>query len=323
MSADPVKQAAKRLARLYGKRSGAMTASGMAAVELALELCGVGPGDEVIVPQETCFRVPSAAVRLGAWPVFAATRRHLIDPRRLDEALSSRTRAVIAVHHYGLPCPMRDIRDVLPKGLPLIEDAAQAFDLAAQGDALGRWSDYVISSFSASKPLSLDGGGGVFGDADGLADAMDGYGTARREADRPPRPYPLHPSAVTDIQSAIERAESLVARRRAAEARLRPALEAAGLKPWQPCGQDAPCWQRLPLEPQSTAAREAALRPPEAVHAVEPPHTIALINLPLFAGARRITAATATSSLFLRIDETAAVEAWIEALETNWARSTV
>jgi DegT/DnrJ/EryC1/StrS aminotransferase family len=323
MTASSVKQAAERLAPLYGKQYGVMTASGMAAAELALELCGVGHGDEVIVPAETCFRVPAAILRRGARPVFAATVSHLLDPARLKAAISPSTRAVVAVHHFGLPCQLRALRQELPEKIALIEDAAQAFDLLSENAPVGTWSDYVISSFSQSKPVSLGGGGGVFSDAPDLTEALDGYGLSRRMSEAPPRSFPLHPAAVEGLEAAIRKATSRIERRRNLARSLRPLVEKARLQPWSGREGDAPCWHRLPLNPRDTAARRAALAAQAAELVLERPHETALPDLPMFASARRVLESAVPNGLFLRLDNEEAATRWARALSSSAADSMV
>ena len=321
MTSIVVKQAAERLTPFYGKPYGVMTASGMAAAELALELCGVGRDDEVVVPAETCFRVPAAVLRRGASPVFAATTAHLLDPSQLKAAMGPRTRAVVAVHHFGLPCPMRALRMEIPDKVALIEDAAQAFDLRIAGTPVGTWSDYVISSFSANKPISLNGGGGVFGAEPSLIQALDGYGNSPRMAVVPPRSYPLHPAAVEGLDAAIREAKHKINLRRDLAERLRPILEAAGLHLWNGREGDVPCWHRLPLCARDTAARRAAFAAQASDCAVELPHEVALPDLPMFANARNLAKDAAADGLFLRLDNADSVTVWANALANSAAGS--
>lgn len=309
-----VRQAASRLAPLYGKPFGVLTSSGMAAIELALDLCGVVTGDEVVVPAECCFRVPAAVLKHGARPVFAATQAHQLDPARLNAAMGPRTRAVIAVHHFGLPCRLREIRELMPVGVALIEDAAQAFDLSNEGAHVGLWSDFVVSSFSTNKPMSLDGGGGVFGSLPSLTYALDGYGPEQRMSAGPPRSFPLHPAAVQRLEIALAAAALKISRRRSLVRSLSPVLESAGLLPWSGRAGDLPCWHRLPLFPSTPAVRRAALEAKAAGIAVELPHDIAIPDLPMFAGARRCHSGVYRDSLLIRLDNHEAVKRWAEAL---------
>lgn len=317
-----IKKAAEQLAPLYGKPYGVMTASGMAAAELALELCGVDRGDEVVVPCETCFRVPAAVLRRGATPVFAATTSHLLEPKQLKLAIGPRTRAVVAVHHFGLPCHMHELRKEIPNTVALIEDAAQAFDLRIDGSRVGKWSDYVISSFSSSKPVALGGGGGVFGASSDLTEALDGYGDSPRLAKEPPRSYTLHPAAIERLDAAISEAKRKIDTRRNLARRIQPILERVGLHPWIGREGDAPCWHRLPFRTKDTASRQTVLSAHEANCAIELPHKTALPDLPMFRNARGVRKVDTADDLYLRLDNEDCVDVWVHALEQAFADNT-
>lgn len=292
-------------------------ASGQAALELALEWSGVGPGDEVVVPCDSCYLVPTAVARIGAVPVFAGIGPDLtLDPASVGRAVGARTKAAIAVHHLGLPCDIRGVRAMLPPSVTLIEDAAQAFGLQARGEPLGASSDLVVSSFGPTKPLSLDGGGGVFGDQPELADAVDRYGDARRQSETLPRPYALHPRALTGLGTAVRRARAVVDRRRRIVEHMRLALAAAGLEVWSGAKGDRPSWHRLPVW-APPATRRAAVAADPTGEVVQEPHAVALVDLPLFRAARVVRdQAPGEQPLLLRVRSTAELRAWVERLAT-------
>ncbi|MBI4575725.1 MAG: DegT/DnrJ/EryC1/StrS family aminotransferase [Planctomycetes bacterium] len=139
--------------------------SGTAALHLALAALGVGPGDEVILPSLT-FRATSDAVRqAGATPVHAEIASPLdptLDPAEVGRLATRRTRAVIAVHYAGYPCPMAElVAATRPRGLALVEDAAHAPGARLDGAALGTLGEAGCLSFYANKNLTCGEGGAV------------------------------------------------------------------------------------------------------------------------------------------------------------------
>jgi dTDP-4-amino-4,6-dideoxygalactose transaminase len=139
--------------------------SATAGLHLALEACGIGDGDEVIVPAYT-FTATAEVVRyLGAHPVFVdidpATLN--IDPARIEAAITPRTRALIPVHFGGLACDMDSVLQIArAHGLKVIEDAAHAIPTTWKGNKVGSLeSDATVFSFYATKTLATGEGGMV------------------------------------------------------------------------------------------------------------------------------------------------------------------
>ena len=141
-----------------------MTHSGTAALELAMMLCGIGPGDEVILPSFTFVTTATAVVRVGARPVFVDIRADTLnlDERRLEEAITSRTRAIIPVHYSGVACAMNEIGAIAQeRGLRVIEDAAHAVNAFYEGKALGSIGDLGCFSFHETKNYICGEGGAL------------------------------------------------------------------------------------------------------------------------------------------------------------------
>src|SRR5215213_10533177 len=116
-------------AEYVGARECVGVSNGTAALHLALMACGVGPGQEVIVPANTFFATAEAVSAAGATPVFADCDpvTYNIDPARMEAAVTERTRALMPVHLYGQCAEMAEVMRVAEaRGLPVIEDAAQA-----------------------------------------------------------------------------------------------------------------------------------------------------------------------------------------------------
>lgn len=139
-------------------------ASGTDALYLSLWAVGVKPGDEVITTPFTFFATGGAISRLGAKPVFVDVEADTfnIDPRRVEAAVTARTRAIIPVHLYGLCADMDPILSIAKKrGLSVIEDAAQAYGASYKGKMAGSMGDAGCYSFYPTKNLGGLGDGGM------------------------------------------------------------------------------------------------------------------------------------------------------------------
>ncbi len=152
----------REIAEASGARYGVGVASGTEALELGLHACGVKAGDEVIVPAFTFIATGSAVSALGARPVFADIEPATfnLDPDQLEALITPRTRAIVAVHLFGLAADMDPILAVAEKhGIPVIEDNAQSFGATYHGRKTGSMGRLGCLSFYPSKNL------GAYGDA--------------------------------------------------------------------------------------------------------------------------------------------------------------
>jgi dTDP-4-amino-4,6-dideoxygalactose transaminase len=152
------------LEQTYGITKILMVPSCTAALEMAAMLCGLGPGDEVLLPSYTFVSTASAIVRTGAHPVFVDIRDDTLnlDERLLEAALSPRTRAVFPVHYAGVGCAMDDILAIANRhGLLVVEDAAQAVHATYRGRALGSIGHLGAYSFHDTKNYVCGEGGAL------------------------------------------------------------------------------------------------------------------------------------------------------------------
>jgi dTDP-4-amino-4,6-dideoxygalactose transaminase len=152
----------QEIAQLCGVAHGVGVASGTDALILALRACGVQAGDEVLIPPFTFVATGSAVSALGAKPVFADIRpdTYDLDPADLARRVTRRTRAIIAVHLYGLACDMDPILDFArAHKLRVIEDNAQSIGAKYKGRRTGSLGDAACLSFYPTKNL------GAYGDA--------------------------------------------------------------------------------------------------------------------------------------------------------------
>ncbi len=138
------------------------TTNGTTALHLALEALEIGEGDEVIIPDLTIISCALAALYVGARPILvdvdAATGN--IDPLKIEEAITAKTKAIMVVHLYGHPCDMDAILAIAKKhSLKVIEDAAEAHGAEYKGKKVGSFGDVACFSFYGNKIISTGEGG--------------------------------------------------------------------------------------------------------------------------------------------------------------------
>jgi len=156
----------KRFEREFAERIGApyglAVNSATAAMHLALDAIGLQAGDEVIVPVYTFTATAEVVIYFRARPVFVDVDPVTcnLDPARLEERITDRTRAIMVVHIAGLPAEMDAIQSIAKShNLPVIEDAAHAFPAQYRGRMIGTIGDLTAFSFYATKTLSTGEGG--------------------------------------------------------------------------------------------------------------------------------------------------------------------
>ena len=144
-------------------------ANGMDALHLILRACGIGAGDEVIVPSNTFIATWLAVSQAGATPVPVEPdpRTHNLDPNRIEAAITPRTRAIMPVHLYGQPADMDPMNAIARRhGLRVIEDAAQAHGARYHGKRAGSLGDAAGFSFYPGKNLGALGDAGAITTSD-------------------------------------------------------------------------------------------------------------------------------------------------------------
>jgi len=151
-------------AAFQGATHAVLTPSGTLALEAALEALGVGAGDEVITSPWTFIATASAILTLGARPVFVDIdpTTNTIDPARIAEAITPRTKAIVPVHIGGLPADMDGVMEVAGRaGLPVLEDACQAWGARWRDRGVGTIGALGCFSFQESKNITAGEGGAV------------------------------------------------------------------------------------------------------------------------------------------------------------------
>ncbi|MBM4760887.1 DegT/DnrJ/EryC1/StrS family aminotransferase [Bacillus sp. B15-48] len=159
---DNVKKLEKDVAEYSGVGHGIGVANGSDALHISLQACGVGQGDEVIVPSFTFFATAGAVARTGATPVFVdiEPKTYNIDASKIESAITDKTKAIIPVHLYGQMANMDAIVEVAQKhNIAIIEDAAQAIGSLYKGKRVGELGTTACYSFFPTKNL------GAYGDA--------------------------------------------------------------------------------------------------------------------------------------------------------------
>lgn len=221
------------MARRAGRRFGVACCNGTAALDLAVAALRLSPGDEVILPAFTIVSCVQQVVRSGLVPVFvdADPVTWNADPAAVAAAVGPRTRAILAVHVYGLPVDMDPIlRLARERGLAVIEDAAQAIGLRYRGRPCGGLGDVSVMSFYPNKHVTTGEGGMVLTDDEALAARLRSLRNLCFEA---PRRF-VHRELgfnyrMTNLQAAVgvaqlERLDAFLERKRALGRRYREAL---------------------------------------------------------------------------------------------------
>lgn len=134
------------------------------ALHLSLVVAGVGKGDEVITTPFTFISGINVILHQGATPVLVDIERdyYCIDPSKIEQAITKKTKAIIATHYAGQPCAIEDIKKIAKKyRLFLIEDAAHSFGALYKGKQVGTFGDTSCFSFYAAKNLACGEGGAV------------------------------------------------------------------------------------------------------------------------------------------------------------------
>ena len=138
--------------------------NGLDALMLALKALEIGDGDEVIVPSNTYIATALAVTYVGATPIFVEPdiRTYNIDPNKIEEKISARTKAIMPVHLYGQPCDMDRIMKIARKyHLFVVEDCAQAHGATYKGQRIGSFGDAAGFSFYPGKNLGALGDAGA------------------------------------------------------------------------------------------------------------------------------------------------------------------
>lgn len=218
-----------------GVKHAIATSSCTGALHMGLAALGVGPGDEVILADTNWIATASPIVHLGATPVFVdiLPDTWCLDPALVEQAVTPRTKAIMAVHIYGNLCDMDALREIGERhGIPVIEDAAEAIGSEYKGCRAGSMGRFGAFSFHGTKTLTTGEGGIFVTDDDALHEqvlTLSNHGRARTQNKQFWPDMVGYKYKMSNIQAAVgcgqmERVDELIARKRAIMAGYRERL---------------------------------------------------------------------------------------------------
>ena len=170
-----VQEFEQAVAEYVGAKYAVAVSSGTAALHCAMFALGIGPGDEVIVPPMTFVATANCVVFQGGTPIFADVDPHtlLIDPDQVENKITPKTKAIIAVDYAGQPCEYDKLRDIAERhGLKLLADGCHALGAEYKGKKVGSITDMTAFSFHPVKHITTGEGGIITTDDAELADRM-------------------------------------------------------------------------------------------------------------------------------------------------------
>jgi perosamine synthetase len=157
-----VKKFEEQFAATVGRRYGVAVCNGTAALEVAVQVLGLGSGDEVIMPTFTIISCAAAIVKVGATPVVVDCHPDTwnMDLRQIEEKITKKTKAIMVVHIYGLPVDMYPVLELANKyNLKIVEDSAEAIGQSYKNKPCGSFGDVSVFSFYANKHITTGEGG--------------------------------------------------------------------------------------------------------------------------------------------------------------------
>ena len=190
-----IKEFQEKIAKVCGVKHAITVCNGTQALYVGLKILGVGPGDEVIVPDFTFIASANAVVWAGAKPVFVDVdaKTFNIDPKKIEKALTKKTRAIMPVHLYGQMVDMKRIRQIADRHhLLIIEDAAHAIEAQRDGVKPGQLGDAACFSFYATKNITSGEGGAVATNSEAIAEKLRllrNHGMGKNAAERYTKRY--------------------------------------------------------------------------------------------------------------------------------------
>lgn len=271
------------IAALYKYEYGTFVYSGTLALEVALQASNVHRGDYVILPENVCYQVLLSVVRVGAVPIIVNPKNGLIltvdDIRDTVERYS--VKAIIVVHSLGIPAHVKDFKDNFPL-ITIIEDASQAFEITYSNYPIGSHSDYLITSFGATKPLSLGMGGAVFSRTNDINSLLATNDKESRYKSNTPLPYALPNSITLNVDNAISKSRKHIQRRKVIARNLINLLDSTEIEFWRLHPGDTASWHKFPVWVKSKIDKDIITKLARECNVlIELPHRISLRDLPL------------------------------------------
>jgi len=158
----------RTVAEYVGAKYGMAFNSGTSALHAMLLACEIGSGDEVVVPSFTFIATANSALFVGAKPVFADVeeKTYGLAPKEVEKKISNRTKALMPIHYGGLPCQIKELKEIAEdRKLLLLEDAAESIGASVDGKRVGSFGDASMLSFCGNKVITTGEGGMVLTDS--------------------------------------------------------------------------------------------------------------------------------------------------------------
>ena len=205
---ERVKEFEKKFAAFQNAKYGVTCTNGTAALEMALLACGIGDGDEVIVPPYSFVATASAVLKVNAIPIFADIELDScnLDPIDAEAKISKKTKAIVPVHCAGFPVDMDRFLSLAEQyRLHIIEDACHSWGSQWNGKGTGALGTCGVFSFQVSKNITAGEGGILLSDYEEIADTARSYSNCGRGKDTPWYEHYLLGSnlRMTELQAAI------------------------------------------------------------------------------------------------------------------------
>lgn len=191
----------------FNKKYSIFTYSGALAIETVLRCANVGTDDIILIPNNTCYRVLTSILRVGAVPLIVQPKDSLILTKNdIEEALKKyNVKAILAIHQFGLNVNINEIKKICKNGEIIIEDASQGWDVNSE-KKLGSSSDYIICSMGKEKPLEF-GIGGIVLTNNNILDELDYNNIKSRYTNSNLLPYLLPETIKFDLKKLINYAD--------------------------------------------------------------------------------------------------------------------
>lgn len=172
----------EKFAQDFNKKYGVITYSGILAIEVALSSLELKKGDKILVLSEVCYSIVNTILKLNLIPVIVNSKNGLyLTDEDVDNVLSKQSiNCILLVHQYGILNKI-NLEKYKNKGIKIIEDVAQAWDIGSDDYKIGEHSDIIVTSFGKTKPLSYGIGGGIFFNDKSIFKTMDYCDNESRE----------------------------------------------------------------------------------------------------------------------------------------------
>ncbi len=202
------------IASKIGLKNGVIVNSGTIALLSALKLANIGCNDKVLINGYCCYSLYEAIKNVGAEPIILVPKNfyQLTDDEIINTIKKYNIKCYIAAHQYGIVQNIKNIRETLPD-LKIIEDIAQAWNVKVSGESIGKYSDYVVTSFGETKPLSYGQAGAVFSNNE-LHPYFDFHDKESRKSQNILLPYALYMCDDIDEKKLVTCANDIVEKQR-------------------------------------------------------------------------------------------------------------